>query len=493
MSEAGPVFFEASFNRSIKVRSRDERLTSDAGAILLREADHRLGLIESLAGRLYDPRDPTMIRYSLAELLRERIYCSILNYSVADDMDRLAHDPALRIAVWDRPGERTLEERLGSQPTQSRLVDILNLKENLEAVRAALPDWIERHFRASGASAVMRATVDVDGLPIVVHGLQEGAAFNGYYGEKVYYPLVAAFSAQGDFDSARLGNGFVHAMLRKGNAAPADGALRFIRATWAKCSSWARILDFRLDAGFTIGPIMDSLKADGIRFVGRLRMNPVLERLASPCVTRPPGRPPSEGYEYTVELGWHKAESWRHYQRLVLCVVDKPDPKTGQLELFPHSFILVTSWDKHEMSADDLLAHYRRRGTFEDRLGELAEAVNAHLSSPTFEENEVLFLLSLLAFNLGSMLRGEIEAVAPSGWDLRRLQTSVLKAGARVVKSGRRLFIDLASAVVLLWTLLSRRIARWKLPENWEAPRGPSRRDWMPPPRHAHLSCVLRL
>ncbi len=494
MSEAGPVFFEPSFNRAIKVRSRDERITSDAGVLLVREADERLGLVESLAGRLCDKRDPRKIRYKLSELLRERLYALALNYSVSDDLDRLAHDPAFRISVWDRPGERTIEERLASQPTQTRLVDSLKDKRNLQILRGALAEWTERHCRGSSrGQGIMRATVDVDGLPIRTYGSQAGTAFNGYYDEKVYYPLVASLAPEGDYDSMRLGDGFVHAMLRKGNAAPAEGALRFIRTAHGSCSRWARVVDFRLDAGFTIGSVMDGLSDDGIRFVGRLRLNPALERLAAPHVTRAVGRPPSEGYEYTVELGTHQPQSWRHPQRLVLCVVDKPDPKTGQLELFPHYFLLVTNWKEDELTADGLLAHYRRRGTFEDRLGELVGAISPRLSSPSFEENEAILLLSLLAFNLGNMLRGEIEAVAPAGWDLERLQTAVFKAGARIVKSGRRLFVDVAHAVLPLWSLLTARLERWRLPPTRQGQPRRARSHWMPPPRHAHLHAVLRL
>jgi hypothetical protein len=494
VGEAGPVFFEPAFNRAIKVRSRDERITSDAGVLLVREADERLGLVESLARDLHDPRHPLKIRYLLSELLRERLYALALNYSVSDDLDRLAHDPAFRIAVWDRHGERTVEERLASQPTQTRLLDILKDRRNLEGLRAALADWTERHCRGtSRGQGMMRATVDVDGLPIRTYGSQDGTAFNGYYDEKVYYPLVASLAPEGDYDSMRLGDGFVHAMLRKGNAAPAEGSLRFIRTAHRKCSRWARVVDFRLDAGFTIGSVMDGLTDDGIRFVGRLRLNPVLQRLAEPHVTRRIGRPPSEGYEYTVELGSHQPESWRHPQRLVLCVVDKPDPKTGQLELFPHYFILVTNWKEDELTSAGLLAHYRRRGTFEDRLGELAGAISPRLSSPRFEENEAILLLSLLAFNLGNMLRGEIEAVAPAGWDLERLQATVLKAGARIVKSGRRLFVDVARAVLPLWSLLAARLERWRLPVSWQGQPRRARSHWTPPPRHAHLHAVLRL
>ncbi len=317
-------------------------------------------------------------------------------------------------------------------------------------------------------------------------------ADNGYYKETIYYPLVAGFTTEGDYDSVRLGDGFVHAILRKGNVFSAGGALRFIRKAYRKCSRWARVLDVRMDAAFTIGGIMDPLKEDGIRFIGRLRSNDVLERLAAPHVNRPAGRPPKEGYEHAAELGEHRAESWRHSYRVVLVVVDKPDPKTGQLDIFPDYFFLITTWTKEEKSGGQLLEHYRRRGTFEDRIGEYLKTTACSLSSPRFEENEANFLLSLLAFNLASVLRGELEADSENGWDLGRVQTSVLKAGGRVIKAGRRLVVDVALAVVPLWNLLLKRIRRWDLPSRWDAPRGAVKRDWRSPPAHAFLHAVLR-
>jgi hypothetical protein len=494
MSEEKTPFFDTTFNGSVKIRSRDHRLTSDAGALLLREADQRLGLIESLASELFDPRKQDMTRYSLTELLRERIYSRILGYSADDDVDLLAHDPAMRIAAWDRPGDRVLEERMGSQPTQSRLIDILSVwKENLEALRAALPDWVARHLRAAGAGrAVSHGTLDIDSFPITVYGEQEGSAFHGYYKEKIYNPIVAGFSPGGDYDHQRLGDGFVHAVLRAGNVDSAQGAIRFIREAVKRSSLLARTLDVRFDAAFTEGPIMDALTDDGIRFVGRIRSNAVLEAFASPHVSRPVGRPPKEGYEAAIDLFWHKALSWRHAQRIVLVIVDKPDPKTGQLELFPRYFFLVTNYSYEQMSPEDLLEHYRQRGTFEDRIGELQHAMRPHLSSPGFAENEASFLLSLLGFNLASILRGEIESESPNGWDLGRLQTTVLKAGARVTKGQRRLFVDLALAVVGFWERLFQRMARWCSPTLWPEPRGPTKRPWMPPPAHAHLTLVLR-
>lgn len=494
MSEAGSINFEPTFNRSIKVRSRDDRITSNAGALLLREADHRLGLIETLAKGMHDPRQQEWIRYTLPELLREKIYSLALGYTASDDVDLLAHDAVVRMAVWNRPGERVLDERLARAPTQSRLLDILSkFKGNLEALRAALSDWVERHLRTAGNDrSVLRGTLDVDGMSIVTHGQQPGSAYNGYYKETIYYPLVAGFTSEGDYDSTRLGDGFVHAILRKGNSYSAGGALRFIRKAYRKCSRWAGKLDVRMDAAFTIGSIMDPLKEDGIRFVGRLKSNDVLERRAESFVSRPPGRPPKEGFECAIELGEYRANTWRHSHRLVLVVVDKPDPSTGQLEIFPRYFFLITTWTREEKNALELLEHYRRRGTFEDRIGEYLKTTAPSLSSPRFEENEANFLLSLLAFNLNSMLRREMEAESKTGWDLGRLQTSVLKAGGRVIKAGRRLIVEIAQAVVPLWNRLLGRIRRWKLPSRWDGPRGAIKRDWMPPPAHAHRHAVLR-
>jgi hypothetical protein len=497
MGEAQEWLFEPTFNRSIKVRRKDQRLTSDAGVLLLREADHRLGLVESLAQRMTDPRDPDRIRYTLIELLRERLYALAQGYRAQDDLDRLAHDPALKMAVWDRPGEQVLDERLASQPTQSRLLDtVSDNPQNRQALRESLADWLIRYVRADADRSVRHGTVDVDSFPIEVHGGQPGGAYNGYYKESVYHPLLASFSVEGNYDSGfhgyRLGNGFLHAVLRRGTAHTAEGALRFMQEVVRKCSELAYVLDFRLDAGFTHGLVMDDLTEHKQRFIGRLKNNPVLDRLAEPYLTRPVGRPPKEGYEDVFELGLHQAESWKHPQRLLLVVVDQPDPVTGQLNLLPHYFFLVTNRSVEKIGGEAALAHYRNRGTFEDRLGEFNATVGPRLSSPQFEENEATLLLALLAFNLASLLRGELEDGTGGCWDLGRFQRSVLKAGARVVKGSRRLLVDLAEAVVPLWESVLNRLRRWELPVRLRH-RGPACRIWIPQPPHAFVREVLRV
>ena len=498
MGEGQGRLFELTFNRSIKLRQSDPRITSDAGALLLREVDHRLGLTADLAAGLYDPRCPRRRRYEQVELLRQHLYGLALGYAHQDDADTLAHDVGMKLAVWDRPGTRLIDERLASQPSDWRLVNRLSSNSQRRTLNEALPAWVSRHQKAAGGGRkVVRGTLDIDPLPIELHGGQPGGAWHGHYHRKMYYPLVASFCAEGSYQSPRLGEGFIHAILRRGNCGGAEGATRFVRETIRKARPLATHLDARIDAGLVEGPVLDEFDDEGVNFVGRIKSNAVLERLALPHIGRPPGRPTKDGDQFALELGHYRAASWTRSYRLVLAVIDLPDPKTGFRELFPHCFFLVTNWSPQRRSAWDLVEHYRKRGTFEDRLGEFNAVIGPGLPAESFEANETSLLLKLLAFNLAGMIRGELEDASGSGWDLRRVQQTVLKAGARVAEHGRRIFVDVAKAAGVLWGRLLERVNRWWVDEAWGRDssgrrRGPRPRAWVPPPSHAHLSLVLR-
>ena len=498
MGERHGWLFEPTFNRSIKLRQADSRITSDAGALLLREVDHRLGLTADLAAGLFDPRDPTRIRYTHPELLRQHLYGLALGYAHQDDQDTLAHDVGMKLAVWDRPGKGVLNERLASQPSDWRLVNRLSSPAHRRVLNEALPVWVGRHqLAAGGGRKAVRGTLDIDPFPIELHGDQQGRAWHGHYHKAIYYPIVASFCAEGSFQSRRLGEGFVHAILRRGNCGGAEGAIRFVKETIRKARPLATHLDVRIDAGLVEGKFLDAVDDEGVSFVGRIKNNPILDKLAEPYLSRPPGRPTKDGDEFTVELGDYRAASWTRPYRLVLVVIDLPNPKTGLRELFPHYFFLITNWRQEQRNAWDLLEHYRKRGTFEDRLGEFNACVGPGLPAESFEANETSLLLKLLAFNLSGMIRGELEDSSGTGWDLWRVQQTVLKAGARVAQHGRRIFVDVAKAAGVLWGRVLDRVNRWWRDDAWGRASpcsrcGPRPRPWTPPPSHAHLCLVLR-
>ncbi|MEA1938105.1 MAG: IS1380 family transposase [Pseudomonadota bacterium] len=492
MGERQGWLFEPTFNRSIKLRQADSRITSDAGTLLLREVDHRLGLTADLAAELSDPRDPEHLRYTQTELLRQHLYAAALGYAHQDDQDVLAHDVAMKLAVWDRPGRQVVDERLASQSSHWRLLDRMSSKPHRRAISESLATSVVRHQQATGRGRKVRCgTLDIDPFPIELHGRQEGGAYHGHYHRKMYYPIAASFSAEGNYESSRLGDGFVHAILRRGNAGGAEGMMRFARETIRKARALAVHLDVRIDAGLVEGKVLDAIDDEGVAFTGRIKRNAVLDRLAEPYLSRPPGRPTKDGDEFAIDIGPYRAASWTRAYRLVLVIVDMPDPKTGLRRLFPRYFFLITNKQKHRRKACEILDHYRKRGTFEDRLGEFNGVIGGSLPAASFAANEASLLLKLLAFNLAGILRGELEDSSGNGWDLKRVRQTVLKAGARVVEHGRRLFVDVSKAAGMLWGMLLVGISRWWRDESWGRVK-PRPKRWISPPSHSHLSLVLR-
>jgi hypothetical protein len=155
---------EFSFNSAVKIKQQPENISANTGVLILREIDHLLGLTNNIAAKMNDPRDSDQVRYSLAELLRERIYAIALGYSRQDDTDILAHDPAFKTAVWEKSGSQTADERLASQPTASRLVSLLAEENNLQALRESLSLPIARHQQADGGDARVSLGVVDPGL-----------------------------------------------------------------------------------------------------------------------------------------------------------------------------------------------------------------------------------------------------------------------------------------------------------------------------------------
>ncbi|WZU43290.1 transposase [Stieleria varia] len=299
-----------SLNSSVQSRFKPRIIDSRPTLALFSFARQIIDLEYSLPSpRMLMIPDATIVSATPSQNCSENVIRDGRWLSAQDDLDRLAHDPAFRAAVWDRPGQNVINERLASQPTQSRLISTLTANTgNLEAVRNGLTHSIEQHIKASGSGRRARhATIDIDSFPIEIHGKQKGASYNGYYNgyykKTVYHPLVASFSVAGDYDSGRsgkrLGNGFIHATLRQGQVHTANGVNRFINTVQKQASKLAVNVDYPMDAGYTIPSVMDCMTDRNLRFVGRLKGNSKLDALAAEHVYRPAGRPPEGGYEYT--------------------------------------------------------------------------------------------------------------------------------------------------------------------------------------------------
>jgi len=284
MGETLPLF-KPMFNRSVQIESRPDHLTGDAGALIQREIMERSGIIEWLIERLHDPRNQDLITYSLADLLRTHLLLLVQGWRDQDDADRLRQDPALRVSNTTRRGDSLLEEEhgLASQPTLSRLVGILSRVANRRVLREAVAELAHRRIRLLNQGRRKRTmTIDVDSLPVEVHGHQHGSEWNGHYHRRMYHPLIASCAETGDL---------LDGLLRPGNVHTADGALDFILDLVDRCkSSLCHSAIVRIDAGFPSDTTLSGLEKRKVPYVARIRNNKALDRLAKPYLKRPPGR-----------------------------------------------------------------------------------------------------------------------------------------------------------------------------------------------------------
>ena len=195
----------------LKVAFDAPHISSDGGALLLRQMDDRLGLSERLAALLPDERDPRKVKHDRREQLRQRLYQIALGYADCNDADRLRHDPLLK-SVCDRTPQA---EGLSSQPTLSRLENAVDAR----TLRALLREIEEQYVRSfTEAPAVI--VLDIDSTDDPTHGQQQLSFFHKYYDQHMYHPLLI-------FDGER--GQLVSAVLRPGNAHAARGAMGVLR------------------------------------------------------------------------------------------------------------------------------------------------------------------------------------------------------------------------------------------------------------------------
>ena len=462
-----------SFNRSIRIRSRRDRITGDSGALTGRELLGRSRVVRFLAKRLPDMRDGRRIRHSQKRLARTLLLLAGQGRREHSDATELRDDPALRLATSDRAGTAPMGKagRLPSQPTLSRRVAAWSAKEGVEVLREGLQRLAGWRLKAMGGWRRPKTLViDIDSLPVEVHGEQPGSAWNGYYHRRVYHPIVAAAGETGDILDLRLREGQVHT---------ADGGLEFVlevleRAERHLCGKAA----VRFDAGYPGEPLMAALEERGTHYVARVRNNAVLKRLALPAMDAvvwdalSNGAPAGGEPRTWVCESSYRAGSWSRSRRVVQVVVERPG------ELIPRCFWLLTSMPSGEMSGDDLLALYRRRGKAEGHLGELMSVVAPALSSTSrrkshyrgkeirkrekgvdaFACNQVRLLLAGFGYQIMHVQRAVLERVTGTGWSLRRLAERVLHTPARFTVSGRRITMTTGGASAH-WRMLARGLA----------------------------------
>ena len=438
------VLFPDLFSRPLVATFDQAHASSDGGAILLKAADARYGLIEGFAGCLVDDRQPGKVRHVLADLLAQRIFGLACGYPDANDAGRLADDPIHKLLLGRDPIDGA---SLASQPTLSRFENHVGAHA-LHGMGCQLAARvIERHRRRLHGRA-RTITIDLDPTDDPTHGAQQLTFFNGHYDSWCYLPLLAFVTFNAEVEQYLCA-----AILRPGNAPATRGArgtlarlIDLLRAAFPR----ARFL-VRLDGGFATPALLDLLDAEPrLDYVVAMGENAVLTRFAEPAMVEARRQSEASGQtEHVYTEARYAAKTWRHERRVVIKaeVVRLPGREPRDNARFVITNLRQTPRFVYERV-------YCARGDIENRIKELHGGLEIGRTSCTrFWANQLRVLLTAAAYVLMQELRLRAARTPLARTQVTGLRDRLLKLGVQVVVSVRRIVLHLptSTADVKAW------------------------------------------
>ncbi len=178
------MHFTSAKKRKYKVCFDGGSISSDAGAMLLREADKRLGLSKSVCRCIKDPRQSAEVEHPLLEMVQQRVYGLACGYEDANDFETLRKDP-----LWQSLCDT--DKDLAGKSTLGRFE---NRMDRQNAIR--INELFVQLFINSHEIAPETIILDFDATDNPVHGSQEGRFFQGYYDSYCFLPLYVFCAEQ---------------------------------------------------------------------------------------------------------------------------------------------------------------------------------------------------------------------------------------------------------------------------------------------------------
>jgi hypothetical protein len=414
------------FQRKLVVDFEGGEITGDAGLVVLREFDERLALTSELGKLVADGRDRRYVSHSVLDLVRQRIYQIAAGYEDANDATLLRDDPTMR-AVVDR-----VDRPLASQPTLSRLENAVDW----DSVRRLEDEGLEWFCRVGGGidgrgrNSCEELILDIDSSEDPTHGQQELTFFNGHYDSYMYHPIFIFEGGSGMLLASRL---------RPGNVAGIGQLLPLVRPTVRRLQGRfpKRSIAIRADGDFAKPELLDYAEYAGCSYTIGMPRNPKLEGLLEPLRQKAEAQWRHSGKPvcFYTSLSY-QTRSWSRARRIIA--------KIEYTALGKNLRLVVTN---RVGRAESIFDWYEQRGQAENFIKDLKNEVAAdRLSCSAYRANAFRLQLHALAYNLLVLFRRlALRGTALASATIGTIRLRLLKVGARVRRSVRRLCFHLAS------------------------------------------------
>jgi len=428
--------FKACGKREIVAKFDGGTISSDGGALLLRQTDQRLNLLSRLANCFLDGRNQEQVEHSIAEMLSQRIYGLALGYEDINDHEQLRQDPVFGILA----GREELERPLAGKSTLNRMelgTGINSRYKKITFWKEAVDELLVQVFIESQAQVPAEIILDLDTTDLPLHGKQEGRFFHGYYDSYCYLPLYIF-----------CGDHVLCARLREANHDAAFGSLQEIGRIVAQIrAAWPEVqIRLRGDSGFCRDELMSWCENNGVQYIFGLARNQRLRKIIGAEMHeatqqwQQTGKPARVFSEFLYQTKKTKKGGWERERRVVA--------KAEHIDGKENPRFVVTNLTSEEFAAQALYEReYCGRGDMENRIKEQFSLFADRVSSETMRSNQMRLYLSAMAYILVSGLRRlGLQGTELAQAQVSTIRTKLLKIGAQIRVSVRKVWVSMASS-----------------------------------------------
>lgn len=436
------LLFPEMFAKPVILEFDQRQGSSDGGAVLLKAAETRYGLIAGMSGCLLDSRQAGKVDHSLRDLFAQRVFSIACGYADANDSARLAADPMHKMLL-DRDPATGLD--MASQPTLSRFENAVGPRQLYHMGALLAESVIERHAQRLHHHARL-ITIDLDPTDDPTHGAQQLSFFNSHYDNACYLPMMGFVTFNDEADQYLCA-----AVLRPGNVTATAGAVGILRRLISVIrSSFSKVrIRVRLDGGFANPQLLAFLDAEaGVEYVVAMASNAVLNRKAEEAMEVARLLAGLTGQtEHVYDEVHYAAGSWKQERRVIIKAevvrADHKEPKDNP------RFVITNMKQTPQWLYEEV---YCQRGEIENRIKELHAMQIDRTSCTSFWANQFRVLLTAAAYVLMQELRLSAAATDCARAQVWTLRERFLKLGARVILSVRRIVVHLPHSFPFLPT-----------------------------------------
>lgn len=419
MSNKDTVFYRG--NTAINMDFSAEEISSDGAVLLLEKLERKHHLIKYFSKAMPDLRDPFRVIHSMEKLLKQRVYSLMLGYQDGNDVNYLKNDPIL---------QDILDGELASQPTISRLENSVDKHAIFDLCYA----WIDRYV--SSLHRRKQVIIDIDATDDPTHGNQQLSMFNGYYGHFMYNELF--------FHDGETGQ-IIVPVLRPGNSHSNKWYVSILKRVLIKIVEKHPEINIiiRADSGFSCPAFYKLANDFNLQYAIGQASNDVLKQKTDRAAKAVNHLFVSRNIKHQHFISFkYQAKSWHAPQQCYSKI-----ESTGKGLNIRH---LISNLSEKDARKIYFGFYVKRADASENRIKEVKNmCFSDRLSNHGFWANFMRLIFSSMAYEMFLLVKQAIRKTkndAAKKWQIDTIRVSLLKVGATIKKTKKRIYYRFSKA-----------------------------------------------